>query len=90
MIENSAYEYRAATPIRRRSGFPTAVVLFHEGRCHFATRGSAPERELLDAGALHVGVLRFDRPGAASAAGQVALTRVAPEAFAGAWGSGAI
>jgi hypothetical protein len=60
MTENSAYEQQTFAPRRRRSEYPRAVVLFLEGRLHFATQASLAEHELLARGAVPVGFLRFD------------------------------
>jgi hypothetical protein len=81
MRENYSFEYRAAAPVREGAGHPGAAVLFHAGACHFVTHRSAAERELLAAGALHLGLLRFDRPAAAATARLVRL------GAAPAWGS---
>jgi hypothetical protein len=60
--KNFEYHLPAAAPIRQKGAEPIAAVLYLEGRCHFVGRGSHAEIELVERGALHVGLLRFDLP----------------------------
>jgi len=60
MGQHLEYELRARSHSRQRGEDPIASVLFHAGRCHFVTHGSRAEHDLLDEGAVHVAMLRFD------------------------------
>jgi hypothetical protein len=62
MSQNFEYHLPAAAPIRQKGADPVAAVLYLEGRCHFVGLGSHAEVDMVERGALHVGLLRFDLP----------------------------
>lgn len=62
MPTNTSYIYPIPAPARRQGVEPRAHILYHENECHFVAPESDVERRLLDSGALHIGVVRFDSP----------------------------
>jgi hypothetical protein len=63
-------------------------VLFLDGRCCFVTQGTDAEREWLDAGAVHVGLVRFDTPPAGPPRGSLLPLDVTSGFGLSTWGSG--
>jgi hypothetical protein len=87
MADPLRYEIEETAPVRQRGEAPCASVLYHRGMLHFVTHRSAPERRLLEAGALHVGMVRFDAAPAPAAPprGRPLVLGGAPAPLA--WGS---
>lgn len=77
-------EAQSIVPVRRDGGVAAAALIFHAGRSHVVAHRSEAERELLERGALHVGMVRFD--GSAAASRPPRRLELAP-ASVGAWGS---
>ncbi|MEX2584227.1 MAG: hypothetical protein WD766_13220 [Gemmatimonadota bacterium] len=81
-------EIEAAAPYRYGGIAPVAALLFFAGRPHVVAHRSVAERDLLDRGALHVGMVTFDGP---TLAGTRVPARLDPYPAVGAgirWGSG--
>lgn len=76
----------AADPILRGSSTAPASLLFFAGRSYVVGYGGSAERELLERGALRIGMVLFTRPTCAAAA-VGAVAPLTAEHLDGRWGS---
>lgn len=81
-------EIEAAAPYRYGGIAPVAALLFFAGRPHVVAHRSAVERELLDRGALHVGMVTFEGPSLAGTRVPARLDPYPAAVASGRWGSG--